>query len=74
MEYGMERILPPCGTNRNKKINIMDTNKKKWTSRLWNVLLGTALLGSMLTSCVDDEFPSMHGTTPLTRSIGASIG
>lgn len=52
----------------------MDTNKKKWTSRLWNVLLGTALLGSMLTSCVDDEFPSMHGTTPLTRSIGASIG
>ncbi|MCF2582272.1 hypothetical protein [Bacteroides caecigallinarum] len=49
----------------------MDTNKKKWTSRLWNVLLGTALLGSMLTSCVDDEFPSMHGTTPLTRSIGA---
>lgn len=52
----------------------MDTNKKKWTSRLWNVLLGTALLGSMLTSCVDDEFPSMHGTTPLTRNIGASIG
>ena len=52
----------------------MDTNKKKWTSRLWNVLLGTALLGSMLTSCVDDEFPSMHGTTPLTRIIGASIG
>ena len=52
----------------------MDTNKKKWTSRLWNVLLGTALLGSMLTSCVDDEFPSMHETTPLTRSIGASIG
>lgn len=48
----------------------MDTNKKKWTSRLWNVLLGTALLGSMLTSCVDDEFPSM-GTTAmnvLTRS------
>ena len=52
----------------------MDTNKKKWTSRLWNVLLGTALLGSMLTSCVDEEFPSMHGTTPLTRNIGASIG
>ena len=52
----------------------MDTNKKKWTSRLWNVLLGTALLGGVLTSCVDDEFPSMHGTTPLTRSIGASIG
>ena len=50
----------------------MDTNKKKWTSRLWNVLLGTALLGSMLTSCVDDEFPSM-GTTAMnvfTRSDG----
>lgn len=52
----------------------MDTNKKKWTSRLWNVLLGTALLGSMLTSCVDDEFPSMHGTTPLTRTVETSIG
>ena len=49
MEYGMERILPPCGTNRNKKINIMDTNKKKWTREMdkqtleraaWNGIAG----------------------------------
>lgn len=47
-------------------------NIKKWTNSLWSMLLGTALLGSMLTSCVDDEFPSM-GTTAmnvLTRSDG----
>ena len=47
-------------------------NIKKWTNSLWSMLLGTALLGSMLTSCVDDEFPSM-GTTAMnvfTRSDG----
>ena len=47
-------------------------NIKRWTNSLWSMLLGTALLGSMLTSCVDDEFPSM-GTTAmnvLTRSDG----
>lgn len=49
-------------------------NIKKWTNSLWSMLLGVTLLGGTLVSCQDDEFPSMHGTTPLTRNIGASIG
>ncbi len=43
---------------------------KRWTNRLAGMLFGAALLGGVMTSCLDDDFPTAGANAPglLTRT------